>query len=326
MSQRFAIVSIGTNSTRLLLADVAPEHPRTEQARSTGTRIGEGLGERGRLGDEPMRRTLDAVAEYKRLIRGHYVRLILVGTSALRRAENGAEFAAKAETLLGVPLRILSGEEEAAASYRGALTALDDRRGERVGVLDIGGGSTEYAAGVTAEPENMVSCEIGAVRLTEAVTELAGRDGAADERAVERARTIAREKLAPIAEFPAVERLALVGGTATTTAAIIGKRPRPREATALTSADLQRVLERLLPMTLEERKTVVGMRPQRADILPGGIIVIATAMEMLGLDSAVATTDDLLLGILLQERDRTREGDRIHERFENPRAYRKSGF
>ena len=93
MSKRYAIVSIGTNSTRLLLADVALENPRVELARSTGTRIGEGLGERGRLGDEPMQRTLDAVAQLARTVRGHYVRLFAVATSALRRAENREEFA-----------------------------------------------------------------------------------------------------------------------------------------------------------------------------------------------------------------------------------------
>ncbi|MGC1380629.1 MAG: exopolyphosphatase, partial [Candidatus Baltobacteraceae bacterium] len=168
MSKRYAIVSIGTNSTRLLLADVEPETPRVELARSTGTRIGEGLGERGRLGDEPMERTLEAIAQYQRAIRGHYVRLFAVATSAVRRAENADLFEAKVREMLGVPLRVLSGEEEAAASYRGALTAFGRLRGERAGVLDIGGGSTEYAVGDTERPESVTSCETGAVRLTEA--------------------------------------------------------------------------------------------------------------------------------------------------------------
>ncbi|MFZ0364037.1 MAG: hypothetical protein WAL67_07515, partial [Candidatus Cybelea sp.] len=178
MSKRYAIVSIGTNSTRTLVADVALENPRVEIARSIGTRIGEGLGESGRLGDEPMQRTLDAIAQLARAIRGHYVRLFAVTTSALRRAENADEFAERVRALLGVPLRVLTGEEEAAASYRGALTAFGTLRGERVGVLDTGGGSTEYAAGSSLRPDNVVSSEIGAVRLSEAVPELAGRGGA----------------------------------------------------------------------------------------------------------------------------------------------------
>jgi len=305
MSKRYAIVSIGTNSTRLLLADMAPANPRVELARSIGTRIGEALGERGKLGDEPMQRTLDAIAQLARAVRGHYVRLFAVGTSALRRAENGEEFAQRVQSLLGASLRVLSGEEEAAASYRGALTAFNDLRGERSGVLDAGGGSTEYAVGDSLEPEKVISCEIGAVRLTESVPALAGRDGDADDASVSQARSIARKALEPLTECAAAERLALVGGTATTAAAIARSRPAPPSTYTLTRANLQRILERLLKMTLEERKKVTGMKPQRADILPAGIIVLDTALEVLGHDRAIATTADLLLGILLQERDRT---------------------
>jgi exopolyphosphatase/guanosine-5'-triphosphate,3'-diphosphate pyrophosphatase len=303
LSKRYAIVSIGTNSTRLLLADVAPEDPRTELARSVGTRLGETLGERGKLADEPMRRTLDAVSQYVRAIRGHYVRLFAVATSAVRRAENGEEFSDRVREILGVPLRVLSGEEEAAASYRGGLTALGTLRGERVGVLDLGGGSTEFAAGDSATPERVASCEVGAVRLTEEVPELSGRDGSVDDAVVSRAREIARDGLAPLRECGEVERLALVGGTATTTASIVRGRPTPVESHPLTRADLRRTLERLLAMNLDERKRVVGMRPQRADILPAGIVVLDEALDILGRDQAVATTNDLLLGILLQERD-----------------------
>jgi len=303
LSKRHAIVSIGTNSTRLLLADLAPEDPHVEVARSIGTRIGEGLGARGHLGDEPMRRTLDAVAQHLRSVRGHYVRLFAIATSAIRRADNGDEFSRRLEAQIGVPLRILSGEEEAAASYRGALTALGALRDERVGVLDLGGGSTEYASGVTSEPDNVISCEIGAVRLTEAVPSLAGRDGAIGDDAVAKARALAVDALQPLKESPPVQRLALVGGTATTAAAIVRGRVAPASAYSLKRGDLQRTLERLLKMPLEERKRIVGMKPQRADILPAGVIILDAALELLGRDEGIATTADLLLGVLLRERD-----------------------
>lgn len=303
MSRRYAVVSIGTNSTRLLLADVEPEIPHVEFTRSIGTRIGEGLGEQGRLGDQPMERTLAAIAQLLREVRGHYVRLFAVATSALRRAENGEAFEQRVFELLGVPLRVLSGEEEAAASYRGALTAFGTLRGERVGVVDVGGGSTEYAVGVSSEPERVISCEIGAVRLTEALPVLAGRDGKVDPKTLERARTIARDALAPLAECANVERVAIVGGSATTTAAIVRARKTPPLSYTLTRADLERVLARLTAMNVEERKAIVGMKPQRADILPGGIVVLEAALEIVGRDEAIATTADLLLGIALQQRD-----------------------
>lgn len=321
MSKRYAIVSIGTNSTRALLADVALDNPRIELARTIGTRIGEGLGERGRLGDEPMQRTLDVVAQLSRALRGHYVRLFVVGTSALRRAENGVEFGERVAALLGVPLRVLTGDEEAAASYRGALTAFGTLRGERVGVIDTGGGSTEYAVGDSLQPESVVSCEIGAVRLTEAVPDLSGRDGPVAKEAVSKARGIARDALQPMSEKGSVERVAFVGGSATTTAAIVRGRSAAITTHPLTRAELQRTLDRLLAMTLDERKKIAGMRVQRADILPGGIIVLDTALELLDQDRALATTADLLLGILLQERDAA--GGRLgYERHADTRAHR----
>ena len=286
-----------------MLADVEPEQPHVELARSIGTRLGEGLGEHGRLADEPMQRTLDAVVQLTRALRGHYVRLFAIGTSALRRAENGDELAEQVKAILGVPLRVLSGEEEAAASYRGALTAFGRLRGEHVAVCDVGGGSTECAVGDSLVPEKVVSCEIGAVRLTESVPALSGNDGAVNAPTLKRARELAREALEPLSDCSSVERVALVGGSATTTAAIVAGKRLPPASRTLTRPDLQRTLERLLPMNLAERKAVVGMKAQRADILPAGIVVLDEALETLGKGEAVATTADLLLGTLLQERD-----------------------
>jgi exopolyphosphatase / guanosine-5'-triphosphate,3'-diphosphate pyrophosphatase len=321
LSKRNAVISIGTNSTRILLADMEPDVPRIELARSIGTRIGEGLGDTGSLGDEPMSRTLEAVALLSRAVRGHYLRLFAVGTSALRRAENADAFSQRVSDALGVPLRVLSGDEEAAASYRGALTAFGPLRDERVGVIDVGGGSTEYATGDALQPESVVSCEIGAVRLTEALPELAGNDGSVGDETVARARESARNALQPVTERGEVERVAFVGGSATTTAAIVRGRRAMNISHPLTRDDLQRMLDRLVHLRLEDRKKIAGMNPQRADILPAGIIVLDTALELLKQEQAVATTADLLLGILLQERDAA-PGRSGYERQSDPRAHR----
>ena len=321
MSRRYAVLSIGTNSTRVLLADVAPERPRVEIARSIGTRIGEGLGDSGGLGDEPMARTLDVLRGYMQLIKGHYVKLIPIATSALRRANNGDEFAARVTEITGSQLRILSGEEEAVASYRGALTVLGPLRGERVGVIDMGGGSTEYAAGTSLRPDDYVSCEIGAVRLTEAVPQLAGDKGNPSEADVARARSLAEKALEPLQKFEKVERVAIVGGTATTVASIrLGRRAVITSA-RIQRSDLQEMLDRLLPLPLEERKKIAGMRAQRADIMPAGLIVLLAAMDVTRCDSAVATSYDLLLGVALQERDALAGRAEHHEGFRTSRAH-----
>jgi exopolyphosphatase / guanosine-5'-triphosphate,3'-diphosphate pyrophosphatase len=287
----------------VLLADMAPERPHVDLTRSIGTRIGEGVRERGKLGELPMQRTLDAIAAHLRSIRGHYVRLFAIATSALRRAENADAFIARMETMLGVPVHILSGHEEAEASYRGAITAWGPLHGEELGVIDLGGGSTEYAVGNTPTPAQTVSCEIGAVRLTEALPLLGGRDGVVDLDTIEQARTIARKALAPIEAFPKVAHLAFVGGSATTTAALIRGKRTLFDTYELSRSDLQRALVRLCGLPLEERKKLDGIKPQRADILPAGIIVLETVLDLVGHDRATATTADLLLGYLLQQRD-----------------------
>jgi exopolyphosphatase / guanosine-5'-triphosphate,3'-diphosphate pyrophosphatase len=305
--KRWAILSIGTNSTRAVLADMAPDVPHVELARSIGTRIGEGLRERGHLGDEPMERTLEAIRQHLRLLRGHYVRLFTIATSALRRADNAGDFTRRVIELTGVPVQIITGEEEAAASYRGAITMLAAKTGEELGVADVGGGSTEYAVGGSQTPDQTVSCEIGAVRLTEALPALAGGDGVVTAETIEQARALAREALKPLTEFPPIARLALVGGSATTAAAIVrAKKSRP-DRYEVSRIDLDRTLKRLCAMRLDERKDVIGMVPQRADILPAGIIVLETILDVARQTHAVATTADLLLGYLLQQRDR--EGD-----------------
>jgi exopolyphosphatase/guanosine-5'-triphosphate,3'-diphosphate pyrophosphatase len=139
--------------------------------------------------------------------------------------------------------------------------------------------------------------------LTEEVPALAGRDGIVDLDTIERAREIARKALESLADFRAIERLALVGGTATTAAAIVRGKKTKIDRFELTRVDLQRALVRLCGLSHKERKDVPGMKPQRADILPAGIIVLETVLDIVGRDRAIATTADLLLGYLLQQRD-----------------------
>ncbi|MBV8373768.1 MAG: hypothetical protein JOY69_10960 [Candidatus Eremiobacteraeota bacterium] len=308
----------------MLLADVAPDIPHVSAAASVGTRLGEDLDRAGTLAPEPMRRTLDAVRQFSRQVRGRYVKLFAVATSAVRRAGNGDEFLERAQEIVGVPVRVLSGEEEAEASYRGAITALRATPDERVAVIDVGGGSTEYAAGTDVKPERVISFEIGAVRLTEELPELAGRDGAVHAAVIERAQKKVREMLSPMRECDPVERVAFVGGSATTTAAIVRARKGPFETFTLARGDLERALKRLCAMPLDERKRVVGMRPQRADILPAGIIVLDAALELVKLEIAVVTTADLLLGIMLQYRDTqvpAGEPEPARAAFRSPKGY-----
>lgn len=293
-----AVISIGTNSTRLLHADVGGVRPQILAARSIGTRIGESLRERGRLGEEPMRRTLDVVAQYAAEI-GGADRTYLIATSALRRADNAAAFGRAASALARAPLHVISGEEEAIASYRGAMVELEAWGDAAVGVADVGGGSTEFACGTGKIPERVASCEIGAVRLTERFPELSGASGAVSPDALRRARVQASLALAPLDAWARVERLAIVGGTATNAVALLRAESAGFATHPLARADAERALVTLCGLSLEERKALPGINPQRADILAGGLLVVDALFDRAGVDVATVCTSDVLMGYLL---------------------------
>jgi exopolyphosphatase/guanosine-5'-triphosphate,3'-diphosphate pyrophosphatase len=295
-----AVISVGTNSSRVLLAGYDAGHVDVLFTQSIGTRIGEGLGPSGDLHPEAIERTLRAVEEFFEEVRGRYDRLWAVTTSAVRRAQNASDFLNRVYGILGIPMDVLSGPDEARAAYCGAAAAVPPDPGGRIGVIDSGGGSTEFAVGSGAEPDKWVSCEIGAVRLTEAVPELNGSRGPVPPDAIERARSIARSALAPLADFERGAKIVVVGGSATNAAAIARGGLFGRDTEPISRAEMQRVLERLCSMDLERRKRIRGMRPQRADILAAGIIILETALDLLEADAAIASRWDILMGVLLE--------------------------
>lgn len=284
-----AVISVGTNSTRALVVEFRPE-PAIVFQRSIGTRIGEGLRENGRLQDDAMRRALDAIREYVIAIRKITPNVEMIATSALRRAENADEFAHAAQAIAGTPLETISGDEEARCSYEGAVSGLPPE--ESYGVLDVGGGSTEYAS-----RDADVSCEIGAVRLSEQFSGLQGRT-AADE--LEPPRTEVRAALRPLQDFERVDRLVVVGGSATTACAVIAGKRSEAAYTQLSRAALSQLIDLLASLPLEKRKELPGMIAQRADILLAGAIILDEACAVAGHAEASVSRNDLLLGYLLR--------------------------
>lgn len=311
MSDRSAVISIGTNSTRLLIADFSAKRyglfgdpvTRILKERSIGTRIGEGLKESGHLAGEPMRRTLAVVCHYRAALEGRVRNLHVIATSALRRADNASQFVDRVREITGTEVEILDGAEEAKASFRGAVTSLDDSQEVRAGVVDTGGGSTEYAVGLHEHADYTVSCEVGAVRLTEWYPALSGRAGFVDNETIDAARQRTTELLEPIRTLPKIAALAFVGGSATTALSVVRGHPVRFADTQLTREKLQTAFNMLCELPYEKRRTVPGMNPQRADILPAGILILGTALEMLGHDRATVSYTDLLFGYLLLRRD-----------------------
>ena len=288
-SRPAAIISIGTNSTRALVAELEPK-PSILLARSIGTRIGEGLRESGHLQEAAMQRTLDAIAEHVKEVRGFTSDIRAIATSALRRASNAEAFAARVKAITGAALDTISGEEEARCSYAGATSGLP--ADARYGVLDVGGGSTEYAI------ENAyVSCEIGAVRLTERFPSLQGTASASE---LQEARNQARVALQPLHSLGTVDQLVAVGGSATTACAVIAGERSEKPYIPLERDRLGGLIELLASLPLERRKQLPAMLAQRADILLAGAVLLDEACAAAGHSKAIVSTNDLLLGYLIR--------------------------
>ncbi len=268
----------------------------------TGTRLGEGLRAAGALRPAAMERTLEAARDFTRRARARGAALSSIATSAVRRADNAAEFGRRMREVTGVPLQVLDGRTEAQCSFRGATHGAR-APGMRVAVLDVGGGSTECAVGRDGALEDAISIEIGSVRVSERRPALMGGEpGAPARKAAVAARAEIGELLAPLARFAPVDEVRCVAGTPLTIGAILaGSHVDRVSGMLLTRADLDATIERLLDLPLAERRTLPGMLPQRADVLPGGGLIVSEALRLLGAAAGRLEANDLLLGFLLQE-------------------------
>ncbi len=273
---RVAAVDLGTNTTRLLVADVDDGRLEEVERETRITRLGEGVDERGRLLPVPIARVRNVLSDYRRTAESLGAeRALLVATSAVRDAENGEAFLGEIEWSYGFATRLLSGEEEAAMMRRGV-------GGLEAGTLlvDIGGGSTELVL-----DEFDTSLAMGSVRFTERY----GEDAAASEQA-------ARELLPELAPISAVG----VAGTITTLAALdLGLEQYDRERVhghVLTRDAAQAQLERLAALPLEERRRVPALEPGRAPVIVAGAAILVAILDRYALDGIRASERDLLHG------------------------------
>jgi exopolyphosphatase/guanosine-5'-triphosphate,3'-diphosphate pyrophosphatase len=300
---RVAAVDCGTNSIRLLVADVdAVRGTLTEvDRRMEIVRLGEGVDRTGRLAPAALERTFGACDTYAEVVRKTGAeRVRFVATSASRDVQNRDEFVAGVRERLGVDPEVVSGDEEAALSFAGATHELLRTDLPRPFlVVDIGGGSTELVLGGTAA-EAACSVDVGCVRMTE--RHLHGDPPTAEQVAAARADIEAALDLAG-RTVPLREAATLVGlaGSVTTVAAMALDLPtydRDRIHHARVSADdVHRVAAGLLAMTHAERAALPFMHPGRVDVIGAGALVLAIVLERVPVDSVVVSEHDILDGI-----------------------------
>ncbi len=308
---RVAVVDIGTNSTRLLLADVDPRTGAiTEfERRSEVTRLGVGVDRTGRLSDEGMDRVFAVLDAYAGAIEAHggAERRIAVLTSAVRDADNGPAFAARVRESYDFDARTVQGDEEARLSFRGAVSGRADA-GRTIVVLDIGGGSTEFIVGRGGEVGFHVSTQAGVVRQSE--RHLRHDPPHANERA---ALAVEVRELFAAAVPPEVrasaEVMVAVAGTATSMASIDQAPhvydPQKVHGYLVTLERCREIRDRLAALTNEQRRHVPGLHPDRAPTIVAGSILLVEALRAFGLPAAEVSEHDILYGVALEAAART---------------------
>ncbi|MGO8904710.1 MAG: Ppx/GppA family phosphatase [Solirubrobacteraceae bacterium] len=298
---RVAVVDIGSNSTRLLIADVDPPTGAVRELlrRSQVTRLGHGVDAAGSLSGEAIDRVLSTLSGYRAEIDSYACEANLaVLTSAVRDASNGTSFAARVREDFGLDARVLSGSQEAQLTFLGAMSARS-APAEPTVVIDIGGGSTEFIVGVGRTAGFHVSLPVGVVRMSERHIHSDPPDPDELQRLALDARAIILDGL-PSEERAPVTRGIAVAGTATSAAAIDLELdpydPARVHGYPLTLATVELLLARLAEMTEPRRRSVVGLNPDRAPTIVAGMILLEESLRAFELDEVEVSEHDILYG------------------------------
>lgn len=292
-----AAIDCGTNTIKLLIGDL----PDVAVRESRMVRLGQGVDRTGRLSDEALARVFAAIDEYAALIAAHDVgRLRFCATSASRDADNAQVFGDGVFARLGVRPEVLSGDEEAALAFAGAIRNLAARPEAPVLVVDIGGGSTELILGDTS-PAAAVSMNIGSVRLherhlhtdpptaAEVAACVADIDAALD--------AVLKAGISPMDAATVVG----IAGTVTTVAAGVLDLPAyEREAIdqqVVSVADVHAFVDRLVAMPVAERLTLPYLHPGRADVIDAGALILSRVLRRTSVPTMVVSESDILDGI-----------------------------
>ncbi|SHG43811.1 exopolyphosphatase / guanosine-5'-triphosphate,3'-diphosphate pyrophosphatase [Thermosyntropha lipolytica DSM 11003] len=281
---RLGAVDVGTNSCRLLIAEKQGEKLVPLYRGILTTRLGENLLQTGEIGEKAIERTSKALAEFKKILQEYGVlNYRAVATSALREAANQRQVVEAILSTCGIEIEVISGEEEAYLSYLGVKKGLGLK--ESPLVVDLGGGSTEFILGRSF----MLSLPLGAVRATEGNMDFA----------------MMKEVLTPLIEAKidfSPYSLVMVGGTATTLVAIKLKLtaydPGLVHGQVLHYEEIADIYKLLSSLSLEERKKLPGLQPERADIIPKGVQAVLAVMEVLKKDQIIVSEADLMEGML----------------------------
>ena len=300
-AHRFAVIDVGTNSVKFHLGERRADGTwRTVADRAEVTRLGEGLEASGRLQDEPVRRTVAAIADMaSEAGRAGVEEIAAVGTAGLRMAPNRDALVDAVRARCGVEVTVISGEEESRLAYVAALAALGPGAGTSV-VFDTGGGSTQFTFGHGEAVDERFSVDVGAVRFTERF----GLDEPVDDATLAAALEAVAADLGALDGRPSPERVVGMGGAVTNlTAVMLGLErydPDAVQGAVLAATEVERQIELYRGQTAEQRRAIVGLQPARAEVILAGACVVRTVLRKLGRDALTVSDHGLRHGLLAE--------------------------
>jgi exopolyphosphatase / guanosine-5'-triphosphate,3'-diphosphate pyrophosphatase len=301
-AHRYAVIDVGTNSVKFHLGERRADGTwRKLEDRAEVTRLGEGLDASGRLQDEPVRRTVEAiVAMESEAARAGVEAIVAVGTAGLRMAPNRDALVDAVRARSRVEVAVISGEEESRLAYVAAVAALGPSAGTSV-VFDTGGGSSQFTFGHGDVVDERFSVDVGAVRFTERFV----LDGPVDGARLAEALAAVADDLGALDGRPRPDRVVGMGGAVTNLAAVMLELerydPDAVQAATLTATEVERQIERYRALTAEQRRAIVGLQPARAEVILAGACIVLTILRKLGC-AALAVSDRGLRHGLLAER------------------------
>jgi exopolyphosphatase / guanosine-5'-triphosphate,3'-diphosphate pyrophosphatase len=300
---RLATIDIGTNTTLLLVAEANGGTISVLEDRAEITRLGRGIGKDGGLGQEGIDRTLAALSGYAALARVHEAPIFAIGTEALRRAPNAADFLRRAAALLDTPVEVIRGEREAALTFLAAKLSFPEAAAQTMMVLDIGGGSTEVIVARRGAIELCRSLPLGSVRLTE--RHLHHDPPLGPEIDAVRAEIVGHLAQVPFPRQADQPCLVGVAGTVTSLAAMVQNLrsydPALVHGYRLTLPALEQQIVRLRTSTQEEREAMAGLDPRRADVILSGALILSEIARRLGAADVLVSDRGIRWGLLYEK-------------------------
>ncbi len=300
-------IDIGTNTVRLLIADVKDKYNFREiRSERRITRLGEGLIENSRLMPSAEDRTIFVLKEFGEILKGYPVEaLTAVATSAVREAENGREFVDKIKVETDFDIEVISGEEEAKRTFLGVIAGLNPSflsSPQHLLIMDIGGGSTEFIVSKNAEVLDSISIGLGVVKLTERFV----KSDPVTEAEIENLNKIIKDELKNLKnKFNSLNNTTFVGtaGTITTLAAIDQNltlyNPLRINNYILKKKSVDRIFDNLKFMTIEERLNIPALEKGREDLIIAGTVIVQSVMETFGFNEMVVCDYGLREGIII---------------------------